>query len=250
VTLSPADKRRAFRALHRDGCFILPNPWDIGSARVLEAAGFKALASTSSGAAAAVGRKDGELTRDEVLAHLRGLAAATDLPLNADFEGGFADDPEEVAANVALAVETGVAGLSIEDRTGRALYETRHAVERIAAARAAIDGEDVILVARTEGFLIGQTDVHAAIDRLVTMAQAGADCLYAPGMDDPAAIAALVRAVAPKAVNVLLRRGAITVPELADLGVRRVSTGGELAHIARRALEAAAQSLVEVGGYP
>ena len=170
-------KRTAFRALHKEGCFILPNPWDIGGIRRLEKRGFKALASTSSGAAWAVGRNDGELSRDEVLGHLRLLCGATDLPVNADFESGFADEPEGVATNVALALETGVAGLSIEDRTRRTLYEQPRAVDRIKAAHEAIarSGQDVILVGRSEGYLIGRTELAATIDRLVAYADAGAD---------------------------------------------------------------------------
>jgi 2-methylisocitrate lyase-like PEP mutase family enzyme len=199
-------KRDAFRALHKQGCFVLPNPWDVGGIRRLEKLGFKALASTSAGAAWALGRNDGELSRDEVLEHLRLLCAATDLPVNADFEAGFADAPEGVATNVALALGTGVAGLSVEDRTGRALYEQSLAADRIKAAHEAIarSGHDVVLVARSEGYLIGRTELAATIDRLVAYADAGADCLYAPGITDLSAIRTLVSAVAPKPVNVLL----------------------------------------------
>jgi len=199
-------KRATFRALHQQGCFVLPNPWDVGSIRRLERFGFKALASTSAGAAWALGRSDGELSLNEVLEHLRFLCAATDLPVNADFEAGFTDEPEGVAANVALALDTGVAGFSIEDRTGRTLYELNHAVDRIKAAREAIarSGHDVVLVGRSEGYLIGQTELSPTIDRLVAYADAGADCLYAPGITDFSAIRTLVSAVAPKPVNVLL----------------------------------------------
>jgi 2-methylisocitrate lyase-like PEP mutase family enzyme len=251
----PADiaaKRKAFRDLHRDGCFVLPNPWDIGGARRLERLGFKALASTSAGCAWALGKSDGEPTLGEVLAHLRQLAAATDLPLNADFEAGFADTPDGVAANVALAVETGIAGLSIEDRTGRALYDLPLAVERIAAARAAIDatGQDVMLVARTEGFLIGETRVEAAIERLAAFAEAGADCLYAPGVRDLGAVAAIVAAVAPKPVNVLLLGAEMNVEDLARVGVRRVSVGGALARAAWAGFDRVATSLLEQGRLP
>ncbi len=201
-----AERRSAFRALHTQGCFVLPNPWDADSARRMADLGAVALASTSSGAAAAVGKRDGELSVDEVLAHLRELVSATDLPVNADFEDGFAEAPEAVAANVSRAIETGIAGLSIEDRAGRALHPFDLAVERVAAARRAIDasGEDVVLVARTEGFLVGLTDLAPTLRRMVAMADAGADCLYAPGLHESEHISALVSAVAPKPVNVLL----------------------------------------------
>jgi 2-methylisocitrate lyase-like PEP mutase family enzyme len=252
MAIDVAAKRAAFRALHAEGCFVLPNPWDLGSARRLERMGFKALASTSSGLAWSMGREDGEVSRDEVLNHLRVLCAATDLPVNADFEAGFADDAEGVAANVALAVGVGVAGLSIEDRTGRELYELGLAVDRIRAAREAIDrtGEDVLLVGRSEGFLIGQTSVDATIKRLVAYAAAGADCLYAPGMKDLAAIAEVVSAVAPKPVNVLLMGPGMRVSELAAAGVRRVSTGGGLAAAAWAGFDRVAGQLVEEGTVP
>jgi 2-methylisocitrate lyase-like PEP mutase family enzyme len=245
-------KRASFRALHREGCFVLPNPWDLGGIRRLEKAGFNALASTSSGAAWAMGRNDGELSRDEVLEHLRFLCAATDLPVNADFEAGFANEPEDVAANVTLAVDTGVAGLSLEDRTGRSLYESRLAVDRIKAAREAItnSGQDVILVARSEGFLIGRTDLAATIERLLAYAQAGADCLYAPGIKDLSAIAELVSAVAPKPVNALLLGPEMHVAGLADAGVRRVSTGGGLAAAAWAGFDNAVRLLTEEGTLP
>ena len=245
-------KRAIFRGLHEKGCFVLPNPWDVGSARRLEGVGFKALASTSAGLAWSMGREDGELSRDEVLEHLRVLCAATELPVNADFEAGFADAPEGVAANVALAVGTGVAGLSIEDRTGRELYDLALAVERIQAAREAIDrtGEDVLLVGRSEGFLIGQTDLDATLRRLVAYAEAGADCLYAPGIKDKTEIAAVVAAVAPKPVNVLLMGVEMRVSELAAMGVRRVSLGGSLAAAAWKGFDAAARLLAEEGRMP
>jgi 2-methylisocitrate lyase-like PEP mutase family enzyme len=245
-------KRASFRALHREGCFVLPNPWDLGGIRRLEKAGFKALASTSAGAAWALGRTDGELSRDEVLEHLRFLCAATDLPVNADFEAGFADDPEEVAANVTLALDTGVAGLSIEDRTGPSLYDSPLAVDRIKAAREAItnSGQDVILVARSEGFLIGRTDLAATIERVVAYSEAGADCLYAPGIKDLAAIAELVSAVAPKPVNALLLGPEMHVADLADAGVRRISTGGGLAAAAWAGFDNAVRLLTEEGTLP
>jgi len=245
-------RRAAFRALHAEGCFVLPNPWDIGGARRLEAQGFQALASTSAGVAWSLGRDDGELSRGEVLAHLEALVAATDLPVNADFEAGFADAPDEVAANVALAVATGVAGLSIEDRTGKELYELPLAVERIRASREAIDrsGEDVLLVGRTEGFLIGRTGLDATLERLTAYAAAGADVLYAPGVSDPEAIRAIVQAVAPKPVNVLLWRPEMRVAELAALGVRRVSVGGFLARAAWAGFAEAARQLHDEGSLP
>ena len=242
-----AAKRADFRALHRQGCFVLPNPWDAGSARLLHHLGFRALASTSSGFAWTTGRPDYAVTRDDVLAHLSLLCAATDLPVNADFEGGFANAPEDIAANVGLAIQTGVAGLSIEDRRldGDGLYELAFAVERIKAARAAIDrsGQDVILVARTEGMLSDAAALTPAIDRLVAFAQAGADCLYAPGAQGRAQIAAMVAAVSPKPLNVLMFAPGLSVAELADLGVRRISIGGALARVAWGAVLRAAEEI-------
>jgi 2-methylisocitrate lyase-like PEP mutase family enzyme len=236
--MSPSlpEKRAAFRALHQQGCFVLPNPWDVGSARLLQHLGFAALATTSSGYAWTTGRPDYAVTRDDVLAHLRALTGAVDLPVNADFEAGFADEPEGVAANVQLAIDAGVAGLSIEDRIlGKArLHDASRAVERIRAARAAIDrsGQDVILVARTEGLLIDRNALTPAIERLVAFAEAGADCLFAPGVAGSESIAAMVRAVAPKPLNVLIMDPAATVAGLAELGVRRLSVGGALAAVA------------------
>jgi 2-methylisocitrate lyase-like PEP mutase family enzyme len=246
-----ATKRAAFRSLHTEGCFVLPNPWDVGSARRLERMGFKALASTSSGYAWSMGLEDGELTRDEVLSHLRVLCAATDLPVNADFEAGFADDPEGVAANVALAVGTGVAGLSIEDRVGGELYELPLASDRIRAAREAIDrtGEDVLLVGRSEGFLVGRMELSATIERLIAYAEAGADCLYAPGIREVSDVAAVVAAVAPRPVNVLLLSG-MRVADLAAAGVRRVSVGGALAAAAWAGFDRVARQLVDEGTVP
>lgn len=243
---SSTEKISEFRRLHEGGFFVLPNPWDIGSARTLEALGFKALASTSSGAAASLGKGDGELDLQEVLAHLRSLASATGLPLNADFEDGFHDSPEGVAANVSLAIETGIAGLSIEDRKGDALFELSHAVARVRAAREAIDssGSGVLLIGRSEGFLVGRTDLNQTIDRLVAISRAGADCLYAPGVTDLAAVAAIVKAVAPKPVNVLLADGGMSPRDLAAIGVRRASTGGALARAAQSALVLAAKKLL------
>jgi 2-methylisocitrate lyase-like PEP mutase family enzyme len=230
-----AAKRAQFRALHAQGCFVLPNPWDVGSARLLQGLGFKALASTSSGYAWTMGRPDYGVTRDDVLMHLAELCAATNLPVNADFQEGFADTPDGVAANVTLAVSTGVAGLSIEDRKlgGGGLYDFDYAVARIRAAKAAIQrtGQDVILVARTEGLLSNSFPVETAIERLVAFAEAGADCLYAPGITGKDNIAAMVRAIEPKPLNVLMSGPGLSVAELADLGVRRISVGGALARV-------------------
>ena len=242
-----SEKRVAFRDMHRQGCFILPNAWDAGSARLFERVGFSAIASTSSGLAWTMGRGDYGLELDDVLPHLATLAAATDLPVNADFEAGFAPDPEGVATNVGRAISIGVAGLSIEDRdlSGDGLHELPVALERLRAARTAIaaSGEDVLLVARTEGLLLDRSAIHPAIDRLVAFAQAGADCLYAPGVMDRAAIADMVRAVAPLPVNVLALDPTMTLSELADLGVRRVSVGGSLAAVGWAAVIAAAKSI-------
>jgi methylisocitrate lyase len=243
-----AEKRSAFRRLHESGFFVLPNPWDLGSALHLQSMGFKALASTSSGFALTLGRPDYGIERDELLDHLRSLAGAIDLPFNADFEGGYALEPEGVAANVRLAVETGVAGLSIEDRVvggDPGLLELGLAVERMKAARAAIDQDasGVVLVGRCEGYLVGQPDLAATIARLQAYGEAGADCLYAPGPRTKEDIAAIVKAVAPIPVNVLLRDPGPTLAELADLGVRRASTGGALAFTAWRAFTEAAKAL-------
>jgi len=226
-----------FRSLHESGCFVLPNPWDIGTAIYLERLGFKALATTSAGFAFSRGKPDGGVPRDEVLAHIRDIVGATSLPVNADFQGGYADEPEDVAANVRLCVETGVAGLSIEDSTGRSdhpLYEKELAVERIRAARNAIDSSEtgVVLTGRCEAWLVGDADpLRTAFDRLIAYAEAGANCLYAPGATKPDEIAEIVNAVAPKPVNVLISgfNHQLTVSELADLGVRRISVGSGLA---------------------
>lgn len=244
-----AARRAAFRALHAEGCFALPNPWDVGSARRLEKLGFKALASTSAGAAWAMGKDDGQITRDEAIAHLRMLCAATGLPVNADFENGFADTPEGVAESVRLAIDAGVAGLSIEDWSGSALYDLPTAVARLKAARAAIDasGEDVVLVGRTEGYLRGVRDLALTLERLKAYAEAGADCLYAPAVSDPEEIKAIVRAVAPKPVNVLFWGPEMSVESLGALGVRRVSTGGSLAAVAWAGFDAVAKRLAEEG---
>lgn len=242
-------RRAAFRALHAQGCFTLPNPWDAGSARRLEKLGFKALASTSAGAAWSLGKDDGQITREEVIAHLRMLCAATDLPVNADFENGFSDTVEGVGESVALAIDAGVAGLSIEDWSGSALYDLSTAVERLKAARRAIvaSGQEVMLVGRAEGYLRGVRDLGQILERLKAYAQAGADCLYAPAVTDPEEIKAIVQAVAPKPVNVLLWGPEMTVASLAALGVRRVSTGGALAAAAWKGFDAAAKRLADEG---
>jgi 2-methylisocitrate lyase-like PEP mutase family enzyme len=244
-----AQKRQAFRALHAEGCFVLPNPWDVGSARMFERLGFKALASTSSGFAWTTGLPDYGVTRDDALAHLALLCRSVDLPVNADFESGFAAEAEVVAESVRLAVEAGVAGLSIEDRdreAGGALYDRRMALERLGAARKAIDaaGGDTILVARTEILLDDAQQVSAAIDSLVAFAAAGADCLYAPGVRKAEDIAAMVRAVMPKPVNVLVLDPKMTLSQYADLGVRRVSVGGGLARVGWAAVRTAAEAVL------
>ncbi|QGZ64093.1 isocitrate lyase/PEP mutase family protein [Paraburkholderia acidisoli] len=246
-----AEKRAEFRALHASGCFVLPNPFDAGSARYLQGLGFKALATTSSGFAWSRGHADNTLPRDAILAHLREIAAATDLPVNADFENGFGDDPEGVAESVGLAVETGVAGVSVEDSTrdgGAPLLPVAVAVERMRAARRAIDarGGDTILVGRAENFVVGVPDLDDAIARLQAYAEAGADCLYAPGIKTREEIAAVVAAVAPKPVNVLIgSQSDFTLDDLAALGVRRVSVGGALARAAWGGFLHAAQRLAE-----
>lgn len=248
-------RRAAFRKLHEAGCFLIPNPWDAGSARYLASLGFKALASTSSGWAWSLGQADGGPTLDAALAHLRELVAATELPVNADFEKGFAVEPEGVARNVGLAVETGIAGLSIEDSTGdpaRPLFELPLAAERMRAARAAIDasGADVMLIGRAENFIAGRPDLQDAIGRLRAYAEAGADCLYAPGLATREQIAAVVAALAPKPVNVLMGRpSTLTLADLEQLGVRRVSVGGALARAAWGGLQRAARLLAEQGRF-
>jgi 2-methylisocitrate lyase-like PEP mutase family enzyme len=252
---SIADKRHTFRRLHESGCFAIPNPWDVGSALYLQSLGFKALATTSSGSAWSQGRHDGGLRRDQVLAHLEVLVAATDVPVNADFEGGFAAEPAGVAESVALATRTGVAGLSIEDSTGhsaRPLYDLDAAVARIRAARGAIDkaGGDVLLIGRAECFLVGRTDLDETIARLKAYGQAGADCLYAPGVRSREQIAALVTAVAPRPVNVLIGSPSdLTMHDLAALGVRRVSVGGALARTAWGGFMHAAKLLATEGRF-
>lgn len=247
-------RRARFRALHESGTFVIPNPWDVGSARVLASLGFKALASTSSGYAWSTGRRDNHITLDDALTHLRTLVEAVDVPVNADFEGGFATRPDDVAVNAARAAETGVAGLSIEDSTGdpnRPLFDFELAVERIAATRQALDASapDVMLVARTEGFIAGRPDIDETLRRLRAFSDAGADCLYAPGIRTREHIIAVVQAVAPKPVNVLVSAPFMTVPELAELGVRRISVGGALARAAWGGFLAAAREIAGEGTF-
>ena len=250
-----ADRRRSFRAMHAAGCFVIPNPWDPGSARYLQSLGFKALATTSSGFAWSRARPDNGITRDAALAHLRDMVAATDLPVNADFEGGFATDAAGVGESVRLAVETGVAGLSIEDSTGdaaRPLFDLGVAVERMTAARRAIDGAggDTLLVGRAECFLVGRPDLAETIARLKAYAGAGADCLYAPGLKTREQIAAVVAAVAPKPVNLLIGSASeLTLAEIEALGVRRVSVGGALARSAWGGFMRAAKLIAEEGRF-
>ena len=251
MTSSQTSLAAKFRALHESGCFVLPNPWDVGTAIYLEHLGFKALATTSAGFAFSRGKPDGGVPRDEMLAHIREIVKATALPVNADFHAGYADEPEDVAANVRLCVETGVAGLSIEDSTGRSdcrLHEKKLAIERIRAARSAIDASKtgVVLTGRCEAWLVGDPDpLDTALDRLAAYAEAGADCLYAPGVSDPNEIARIVKTLAPKAVNVLVSgfNHQLTLSGLADVGVRRISVGSGLALAAWGAFLRAAQDI-------
>lgn len=248
-----------FRALHESGCFVLPNPWDAGSAIYLEKLGFKALATTSAGFAFSKGLPDGPgfVSRDLMLEHFRDIAAATSLPVNADFQNGYADQPEDVAANVAACVQTGVAGFSIEDSTGnhdQPLYNFDFAVERIRAARAAIDETAMraILTARCEAWLVDHPEpLRTALERLTAFVEAGADCLYAPGVSEPVEISAIVKAVAPKPVNVLVSTNncSLTVSQLADLGVRRISVGGALARAAWKGFIEAAKEIQTTGSF-
>jgi 2-methylisocitrate lyase-like PEP mutase family enzyme len=255
--MSISDARAAFRKLHDGGCFVIPNPWDVGTARYLHHCGFKALATTSSGAAFSMGLPDTDwaVTRDMALAHILTIVEATELPVNADFESGYAHEPEAVAENVRLCVATGVAGLSIEDATGdkaKPLYDLDTAVARMRAARRAIDqsGADVMLVGRAECFLVGRPDLDETIARLDAYASAGADCLYAPGIRTAEQIAAVVKAVAPKPVNVLMSAATgLTVADLAGLGVRRISVGGALARVAWGAFMRAAREIATEGRF-
>ncbi|MDM0030697.1 isocitrate lyase/phosphoenolpyruvate mutase family protein [Variovorax sp. J22P271] len=255
MTRTLAERRADFRVLHRTGCFAIPNPWDVGSARWLEGLGFQALATTSSGYAWTLGRPDGALSREAVLAHLRDIAAATDLPVNADFESGFAADPQGVAESVRMAIATGVAGLSIEDSTGdpaHPLHDIDVAVARLRAARAAIDeaGGEVLLVGRAENFFAGRPDLDDAIARLKAYSEAGADCLYAPGIRTREQIAAVVAAVAPKPVNLLVgATSELTMKDIEALGVRRVSVGGAMARAAWGGFIRAARGIAEEGRF-
>jgi 2-methylisocitrate lyase-like PEP mutase family enzyme len=251
---STTDKRKTFRELHKSGCFVIPNPWNVGSARYLQGLGFKALATTSSGHAHSEGYPDGAQSMEEVLAHYREIAAATDIPLNADFENGFADDPDKVAENVTKCIATGVAGLSIEDspQSPVPLYEFDAALARVKAARAAIDkaSGDVVFTARTEGFIRGRPDIDETIRRLKAFANAGADCLYSPGIKTREHIEATVKAVGGKAIN-FLNSGALgfTVDDIAKMGVRRISVGGSLARVAMHAFIKVATQIGKEGKF-
>jgi 2-methylisocitrate lyase-like PEP mutase family enzyme len=247
-------RAEVFHRLHAAGCFVMPNPWDVGTAVALERMGFEALATTSAGHAWSLARSDNGVLRDESLEHLRRIAASVDVPVNADFEGAFADDPEGVAENVDLATATGIAGLSIEDSTGDAdepLYDFELAVERVRAARRAIDesGTGILLTGRSEGFIVGRPDLEETIRRLQAYAEAGADCLYAPGIDTAEQIAAIVAAVAPKPVNLLANAPFVTVAEAAGLGVRRISVGGTLARTAWAGFLSAAGEIANEGTF-
>jgi 2-methylisocitrate lyase-like PEP mutase family enzyme len=253
--MSTAEKLRAFRALHQSGCFVIPNPWNVGTARYLQGLGFKALATTSSGYAHSQGYSDGDVTRDMMLAHCREIADAADVPVNADFENGYADDPDEVAANVRLCIGTGVAGLSIEDSTGHdanPLYDFDLAVKRVRSTRDAIDkaGGGVIFTARTEGFIRNRPDLDETIRRLKAFADAGADCLYSPGIKTREQITATIKAVAPKPINFLNSAPfGYTVDDLAALGVRRISVGGTLARVAMHAFLQSARQIAQEGKF-
>lgn len=249
-----SDRCRVFRELHRSGCFVIPNPWDCGSARVLAGLGFPALATTSAGFAWSLGRPDNGVTLEEALSHFRAVAGAVTVPVNADFEGGFATDPAGVGRNVAAAVTTGIAGVSIEDSTGdpaRPLVDFPLAVERIRAARGAIDasGTGVLLTGRSEGFIVGRPDLAETIRRLTAYAEAGAECLYAPGLTQPDHIAAVVAAVAPTPVNLLVSSDFTTVAEAARAGVRRISVGGALARAAWTGFLEAAREIAGQGSF-
>ncbi|MGB7258184.1 MAG: isocitrate lyase/phosphoenolpyruvate mutase family protein [Pseudolabrys sp.] len=254
---STADKRRTFHELHKSGCFVIPNPWNVGSALYLQGLGFKALATTSSGHAHSQGRADGDQSIDEVLAHYRELADATDIPLNADFENGYAHDPDEVAANVTRCIATGVSGLSIEDFHGddsrsEPLYDFDLALKRVKAARAAIDksGSNVVFTARTEGFIKNRPDIDETIRRLKAFTDAGADCLYSPGIKTREHIEATVKAVGGKAIN-FLNSGpfGFTVKDIAGMGVRRISVGGTLARVAMNAFIKSAREIATDGKF-
>lgn len=260
--LTTADKRAAFKKLHESGCFIIPNPFDVGSAKALQHLGFKALASTSAGFAWSIGKADNRVTVDDVCNHLAAISAAVDIPVNADFEDGFAHEPDQVFANVARAVKTGVAGLSIEDFTGdnaKPLFDRTLAVERIKAARRAIDADrsGVLLTGRCEAFLRGHKDLNLVIDRLTAYAEAGADCLYSPGISTKEEISAVVKAVHPKPVNLLVGAAGPSLVDASALGVRRISVGGALARMAWAGFMKASREMADKGtfgefanGYP
>jgi 2-methylisocitrate lyase-like PEP mutase family enzyme len=253
IMLTTADKRAAFRKLHESGCFIIPNPFDVGSAKALQHLGFKALASTSAGFAWSIGKADNRVTVDDVCNHLAAISAAVDIPVNADFEDGFAHEPEKVGVNVARAVKAGVSGLSIEDYTGDAakpLFDRALAIERIKAARKAIDADNsgVLLTGRCEAFLRGVKDLNLVIDRLTAYAAAGADCLYAPGISTTEEISAVVKAVHPKPVNLLVG-AAGSLADIGALGVRRISIGGSLARMAWAGFMKASKEMAEKGTF-
>ena len=248
------DRVAAFHSLHSAGCFVMPNPWDVGSARALEQLGFPALATTSAGFAWTTGRPDNGVTLDQTLDHLRAISAAVSVPVNADFEGGYAVEPDQVAEHVRRAAGTGIAGLSIEDSTGDAdlpLHDVELAVERIRAARQAIDasGTGIVLTARSEGFVVGRPDLDETVRRLRAYADAGADCLYAPRISTVDQVTAVVAAVAPKPVNLLVNTPFVTVAEAAALGVRRISVGGTLARTAWGGFLDAAREIAEAGTF-
>ena len=254
TSVSLLERCRQFHELHKSGCFVIPNPWDAGSAKLLAQLGFKALATTSAGFAWTIGKADAHIEVDEAVEHFRTVAAAVDVPVSGDFEHGFADDPEDVAANATKVAATGVAGFSIEDSTGNPdnpLFAFDLAVERIKAARAAIkaSGAPLLLTGRSEGYLVGRPDIKETIRRLSAYADAGADCVYAPRIENMSDIAAIVSAVAPVPVNVLVGSDFTTVSELAALGVRRISVGGALARVALTAFLAAASEIAEHGSF-
>jgi 2-methylisocitrate lyase-like PEP mutase family enzyme len=262
MPLPTADKRASFRKLHEGGCFVIPNPFDVGTAKALQHLGFKAIASTSAGFAWTIGKADNRVTVDDVCDHLAAISSAVDIPVNADFEGGFAIEPDDVAKNVARAVKTGLAGLSIEDSTGdktKPLFDRNLAIARIRAARQAIDADNsgVLLTGRCEAFLWGQSDLGLVIDRLNAYSDAGADCLYAPGIKTKEEIATVVKAVHPKPLNLLIGASGLSLKEAADLGVRRISVGGSLARSAWGGFMKAAKEMAGKGtftelasGYP
>jgi len=248
-----AQRRENFHALHQGGCFAIPNPWDVGSAKYLQHLGFKAIATTSAGFAFSRGLSDGSVTRDDMIAHIRELVEATDIPVNADFENGYADDPNWCAENARLCADTGVAGLSIEDAADRKespIYDLKLAVERIHAVREALHDTGVLLVGRAEGFLVGRENIDQVIKRLVAYSEAGADCLYAPGFKERDHIRAIVEAVAPKPSNILIG-GAIglTMKDAESLGARRMSVGGAFARAAWGGFIRSAKELMEQGSF-